>query len=465
MTIAPQSLARQLADICGPANTMEDPGELARYQIGEMRPLVAARPASSEETVEIVKLAEGEGLALVACGARTKLGMGMPPRKYDLALDLARLNRVIAYDPGDLTLSVEAGISLAALDGELRKHSQFLPQAVPFFRSATVGGTVASGVDTPLRQFYGTARDYVLGMEFITGTGVLTKSGGRVVKNVTGYDLHKLMIGAMGTLGIITKINFRTFPLALEPRTFIASFADAPGALALRNLIADSPLRPLSLDILSPGIAQVFSGTTAAQIEPAPPPMEVMSGANWQLAAQFAGNEGIRARYESEFERMTHEAGGVRVASVSMLEMDGLAGRIREFVPIALGNSSATTVVKIGVLPSRTHEMLASCARAAEENNLRWAAVARGVGIILAALLPDARNEESAGRAQRATEQIAESTAALGGNMTIPWCPGEWKHRMKIWGIDRNDFAQMKKLKQFFDPHGTLSPGRFVGGL
>ncbi|MGH9679270.1 MAG: FAD-binding oxidoreductase [Candidatus Acidiferrales bacterium] len=294
---------------------------------------------------------------------------------------------------------------------------------------------------------------------------MLTKSGGRVVKNVTGYDLHKLMIGAMGTLGIITKINFRTFPLALEPRTFIASFADAPGALALRNLIADSSLRPLSLDILSPGIAQVFSGTTSAQIGTAPPPTEGMSGAYWQLAAQFAGNESIRERNESEFERMTHEAGGARVAGVSMLEMDELAGRIREFAPIALGNSPATTIVKIGVLPSRMHEMLASCARAAGDNNLRWAAVARGVGIILAALLPDGRSEESAGRVRRATEHIAESTAALGGNMTIPWCPEEWKHQMKIWGIDRNDFAQMKKLKQFFDPHGTLSPGRFVGGL
>lgn len=465
MTITPQSLVRQLADICGPANTVEDPGELAQYQIGAMRPMAAAKPASSEDVAEIVKLAAGEGLALVTCGARSKLGMGMPPRKYDLALDLTRLNRVIAYDPGDLTLGVEAGILLASLDGELRKHSQFLPLAVPFFRSATAGGTVASGVDTPLRQFYGTARDYILGMEFVTGSGVLTKSGGRVVKNVTGYDLHKLMIGAMGTLGVITKINFRTFPLALEPRTFVASFANAAGALALRNLVADSPLRPLSLDILSPGITQVFSGTMAEQIEPAPLPVGLFSRSSWLVAAQFAGNESIRTRNESELERMTREAGGARVENFSMREMEGLAGRIREFVPIALGNSPAATIVKIGVLPSRMNEILAACERAAEENNLRWAAVARGVGIILAALLPEERNEESARRARRATEQIAESTSALGGNLTIPWCPEEWKTQLKIWGIERNDFEQMKKLKQFFDPHGTLSPGRFVGGL
>ena len=353
MTITPHSLARRLADICGDAHAVEDPAELGRYQIGALRPLAAAKPASSEDVAEIVKLAAGDGLALVTCGARSKLGMGMPPRKYDLALDLARLNRVIAYDPGDLTLGVEAGIPLGILADELRKHSQFLPLAVPFFRSATAGGTIASGVDTPLRQFYGTARDYILGMEFITGSGILTKSGGRVVKNVTGYDLHKLMIGAMGTLGVITKINFRTFPLAAETRAFVASFAEAKGALALRDLIADSPLRPLSLDILSPGIAQVFSGQIATQIEPAPLPAGLISDSPWELVAQFAGNESIRARYESELGRMAREAGAARTATFSQSEMEGLSGRIREFVPIALRNSPAATIVKISVLPSR----------------------------------------------------------------------------------------------------------------
>lgn len=465
MTITPSSLARHLADICGSAHAVEDPAQLACYQIGESRPRAAARPASSEETAEIVKLAAAEGLALVACGARSKLGMGMPPRRYDLALDLARLNRVIAYDPGDLTLSVEAGIPLSLLSGELHKHSQFLPLAVPFFRSATAGGSVASGVDTPLRQFYGTARDYILGMDFITGSGVLTKSGGRVVKNVTGYDLHKLMIGATGTLGVITKINFRTFPLALEPRMFAASFADAAGALALRNLIADSALRPLTLDILSPVTAQVFSGNGAAQIEPGPLPSGLFPDSSWHLVAQFAGNETVRRRNESELERMAHEARAARVANFAMDEMEGLAGRIREFVPIALGNSPATTIIKIGVLPSRMDEMLASCERAARDNNLRWAGVARGVGIILAALLPDELNEDSARRVRRATEQIAESAATLGGSMTVPWSPAAWKSQLKVWGIDREDFAQMKKLKTFFDPQGTLSPGRFAGGL
>ncbi len=124
--------------------------------------------------------------------------MGAAPRQYDLALDLTRLDRVIAYDPGDMTLSVEPGIPLRRIESALAEHRQFLPLVVPFMDRATVGGTIASGVDSPLRQFYGTARDYVLGIEFVTGDGASAKSGGRVVKNVSGYDLHKLMIGALG---------------------------------------------------------------------------------------------------------------------------------------------------------------------------------------------------------------------------------------------------------------------------
>ena len=127
-----------------------------------------------------------------------------------------------------------------------------LPLAVPFMDRATVGGTIASGVDSPLRQLYGTARDYVLGMEFVTGDGAPAKSGGRVVKNVTGYDLHKLMIGALGTLGVITKINFRTFPLPVATRASWPRSTQPPGDRAAARH-RPSPLRPLVVEIVSPG--------------------------------------------------------------------------------------------------------------------------------------------------------------------------------------------------------------------
>ena len=182
----------------------------------------------------------------------------MPPRQYDLALDMTRLDRITAYDPGDLTLGVEPGIPLRKLAAVLAEHDSCF-RCGSLLHSRTIGGTIASGVDTPLRQMYGTARDYVLGMEFVTGEGVPAKSGGRVVKNVTGYDMHKLMIGALGTLGVITKINFRTFPAPSAPRAFMAIFETRQRALDLRHRIARSPLTPMTIEILSPRAAALFS--------------------------------------------------------------------------------------------------------------------------------------------------------------------------------------------------------------
>src|SRR5437879_4020903 len=136
---------------------------------------------------------------------------------------------------------------------------EVLPLLVPWDPLSTIGGTVASGIDSPLRQFYGTARDFLIGAEFVDGTGHLCKSGGRVVKNVTGYDLHKLLIGSLGTLAVITCLNFRTFPAPIAgSRGFVASFPNAEDALPLRRAIASSSLTPLPLDIVSPELAQLF---------------------------------------------------------------------------------------------------------------------------------------------------------------------------------------------------------------
>jgi glycolate oxidase FAD binding subunit len=171
----------RLADIVGPSNVITDPAQLVAYTIDQKAPSAAARPQSTAEIVDVVKFAVKEKLVIVATGARTKLGMGLPPRQYDIALDVTRLDRLVSYDPGDLTLSVEAGMPLHKLGAVLAEHHQFLPLALPYYNQTTIGGAVASGVDGPLRQFYGTARDYLLGMEFVTGEGVAAKSGGRVV--------------------------------------------------------------------------------------------------------------------------------------------------------------------------------------------------------------------------------------------------------------------------------------------
>src|SRR5438067_11931379 len=148
----------------------------------------------------------------------------MPPSLLDVSIDMTELYKIAHYDPGDLTVSVDAGARFNDLAAPLYKQKQFLPLPVPFYVESTIGGIIASGVDSALRHSYGTARDFLIGAEFIDGTGHLCKSGGRVVKNVTGYDLQELLIGSLGTLAVITRLNFRTFPAAPASRGFVLSF-------------------------------------------------------------------------------------------------------------------------------------------------------------------------------------------------------------------------------------------------
>jgi|HubBroStandDraft_1064217.scaffolds.fasta_scaffold01805_10 glycolate oxidase FAD binding subunit len=465
MTAGTKLAAARLAEIVGDSNFFADPARLAEYEIDGIRPSAAVRPGSSEEVADVVKFAAAEKLAVIASGARTKLGIGLPPRSYDLALDLTRLDRVISYDPGDLTLSVEAGISLRKLAGVLGERGQFLPLAVPFFGRATIGGTVASGVNSPLRQFYGTARDYILGMQFVTGEGTLAKSGGRVVKNVTGYDIHKLMIGALGTLGVVTKVNFRTFPLPVGSRAFVANFETAERALEMRARVAQSPLTPITMEVLSPGVAGLFYSDAAAGIEAKPFATKIITNKTWAFSAGFAGTEKVLDRCEAEARAIAGQCGAVGVTALAADHIPGAFGRKREFIPIALDSSPAATILKISVLPSKLKDVLAETGAAAESDSLRWAAMARGIGVAYVALLPESKTDSSRAQVARAADRIQAACARLEGHATIPWCPTEWKPSLKIWGLERADLPQMRKVKAVFDPNGVLSPGRFVGGL
>ncbi len=465
MSIAARIVPAQLAGIVGDANLLTDPKEFWGYEIDGKKPTAVVRPGSTEEIADILKFARSEKLAIVAMGARTKLAMGLPPRQYDIALDMTRLDRVLAYDPGDLTLSVEAGIPLHKVQSELAAHGQFLPLAVPFLDRTTVGGTIASGIDSPLRQSYGTARDYILGMEFVTGEGIVAKSGGRVVKNVTGYDIHKLLAGSLGTLGVITKINLRTFPRPLHTRGSVVHFETAEDALALRHRIARSHLTPLTIEILSPKTDELLAGDAAARIEPNEFDSTLFSNTHWTLATSFAGNDLVLERYERELRQKAEQSGAVEAQVLSDESIPGAFGRVREFVPIALESSPATTIVKVSALPSRMNDILGAAARAADESNLACAALARGVGVIYLALLPPVRTEQALSTVAQATSKIVAVCARLEGNVTIPWCPAEWKASLNVWGPARGDFELMRKVKMLFDPGNTLSPGRFAGDI
>jgi glycolate dehydrogenase FAD-binding subunit len=469
MNASTASAVSRLEGILGSSGFSSDPMQLSKYAICGVTPAAVARPGSAEEVAEVVRFAGAENLAIVPCGARTKLNIGAPPQRCDIALDLSGLDRITAYDPADLTLAVEPGVTLATLARSLGQHGQFLPLGAPFAARATVGGTAISGVDGPMRQFYGTVRDSLLGAEFITGDGVAGKSGGRVVKNVTGYDLHKPLIGSLGTLAIVTKLNFRTFPAPQEMRGFIAHFPNADSAAALRHAVAKSFLRPLTLEILGCGAADLLTSAVASRVEPISLPNGLFSGKGWIAATSFAGDEAVLARCERDLRQLADFAGATAFSTIGADQdraaLAAVFGRVREFVPIALDASPAATIVKASVPPAHLERALCSLKHAADEHSLSSAVLARGVSVIYAALLAAERNESALHRVASATKRISADIAQLGGHSTIPWCPAEWKSHLNIWGTESASVALMRKLKAVFDPRSILAPGRFAGGI
>jgi glycolate dehydrogenase FAD-binding subunit len=453
----------RLADIVGASNAVTDPRDLGAYEVDGKRPTAAARPGSANEVAELVKLAVAENLAAIPCGARTKLGIGMPPSRYDLAIDLSRLDRVISYDPGDLTLSVESGIPVSKLAAALAEHNQFLPLEVPFYDRATVGGTLSSGVDSPLRQLYGTPRDFVLGMEFVTGEGELAKSGGRVVKNVSGYDLHKLFLGAIGSLGVITRVNFRTFPLPQRTATVLAAFRWANSAFEFNRAVQKSSLRPQAVEILSSAAAAILNASQRGK------PLFAEHDSAWWVAVGIAGNESVIERCERELSGMAQSADRDSLESFELLKNDSQSriwSAICELPSAILRASPQAAIFRVSCLPKNFAGLCEGSDDIAKKFSLRIVHAFRGAGVAYVALLPAEENLGAMPQLKQACAAMLDTSANWWKtSVAIPWCPLEFKREINIWGAPRQDFPLMQKVKQSFDPRGIFAPGRFVGGL
>jgi glycolate oxidase FAD binding subunit len=420
---------------------------------------VVVRPGDAAQIAEILRYAAAEKLAVIPAGGGTKLGIGSTPARYDISLDLSRMNKVLAYDPQDLTLGVEPGVRIQALLSTLAEKKQFLPLAVPFSERATVGGIVAANSSSSLRHAYGGVRDFCLGMEFVTGEGVQAKSGGRVVKNVTGYDLHKLLIGSLGTLAVITRVNFRTFPLLPAQETFVASFSAPVAAFDFCRTVSHSVLTPQIVEVADPSAERLlFSGEVSARIEPR----------TWSVILTAAGQAAVVERHARELGHLATAANAEEFVPLGESEAVSVLARIREFPRLILEAAPSAAVFRIGVAPTMMASLLGKLLEIASRNKLELLALARSSGILYAAFLPD---EDSADTPASLTTAIPEAFRACGQNdipasAMLEWCPTSVKNAVGgAWGPSRPDFELMRRVKRAFDPQNVLAPGRFAGGI
>jgi glycolate oxidase FAD binding subunit len=388
-------------------------------------PLPVRRPASVAEVCGLVREARAAGRGVYPVGGRTTLDLGHVPTKPGIALDTRRLNAVIEHAARDMTITVQAGITLAELAKVLAAENQWLPIDVPNPDAATVGGAIAANVSGPRRLGHGTFRDYILGISFVTDDGVEVKGGGRVVKNVAGYDLMKLHTGALGTLGVITQVTLKVKPKpeAMAALTFAVNAASVGPTL---DRLHASESRPVSIDVFknSPHPWAIACGFE-----------EKAATVDWQLTR--LGQEFHGAPIS---ETATHRG----AAAVMMFD-----ARTAEQQPRA-----ESVTLKVNTTPSNTAVVVLAAAAVHPEA----AVVAHAGSGIVWVHLP---TELGVDRVSSAVAELTKLTAA-NGNVTVRRCPPQWKAVLPVWGKDRGDRELMRTVKRALDPDDVFNPGRLV---
>jgi glycolate oxidase FAD binding subunit len=458
---ATTNLATRLENILGANHIVSAEEELREYAVDGVVPAAIARPASQEHVVELVRFVTADGLSLIASGSRSKLDFGMPPARYDIAVDMKSMQSIAHFDAGDLTLSVDAGMPLRVLESVLSEKQQFLPLAVPCYESSTIGGAVASGIDSVLRHQYGTVRDFLIGAEFVDGTGNLCKSGGRVVKNVTGYDLHKLLVGSLGTLGVITRLNFRTFPMPRVFGGYIACFSSADAALAFRTSIEFQDLPVANIELLDPGAATLLRTT----LDKSSVSLPVESDRDiWLVGVGYEGNESVVQRITRELDKLAQGAGAREHAELDATTDAAFSGVLRESFDWLRDSAPAVALFRI-TLPDISAANLTILSDIAKTASLRSATFLRAGATLYFLVLAEHEQLSFIDALSNVTESVFAAVANLQGCATLLHAPQTLKQRISIWGPKRPDFRMMERIKRSFDPKNIFAPGRFVGGL
>jgi glycolate oxidase FAD binding subunit len=374
------------------------------------------RPRSTEEVSAVLRAAAGLGLRVLARGSGTRLAWGVPPTALDLIVDISRMDAVVAHAAGDLVVTVQAGLPMVALQDTLAPHRQRLALDSSDNLGGTIGGTIATAASGPLRYRYGSVRDLLIGITVVLADGSVARSGGKVVKNVAGYDLGKLYTGSLGTLGVITEAVFRLHPLPEASRWITVPAADAARAAAAIAAIRGSQHDPVALEVdrAAPG-GPVIVGIA---VEGVAGGIGARAGAVADLLAAAAGTPAMVTEQPPDWwGQPPHPPQGP--AATVTCEPTGLA------------------------------DLLATA-----PGTLRGSA---GAGVLVAGL-------NDGDRLSTELPQLREIAHRHGGNAVLRCAPAKCKTGLDVWG-PVPALALMRRLKEQFDPEHRLSPGRYVGGI
>jgi glycolate dehydrogenase FAD-binding subunit len=412
--------------------------ELSPFVVEGRTPIAAVFPGSVDQVAAVVREAAAAGSTVMPWGGGTAVAVGEPPRP-GIVLGLRRLARVVEHEPGDLTATVEAGLTLARLQEALRARGQWLSLDPPDAGQATVGGIVATNAGGPRRHLYGTVRDLLIGLTVVTADGALVRGGGKVVKNVAGYDLPKLFIGSWGTLGIVVDATFKLRPVPDDERLVAIPFERLKDCGAAARGVLASDLIPNAVDVLD--------ATAAAALGLGGDP------------ALVVGFDGLREQVDwqvAELTALVGPHGGREASTLPPATWARLETIARDAV------AAPPAVMTFSVLPTVVTDTMERGAEVARQRGLGsvWTAHA-GVGAVTAALLTG--HEPAAVSAVLAEwRRIATSG---GGHAMLAWAPLTVKAHVPVWDDAGAAGRIMQRIKAQLDPGDVLNPGRFVAGI
>ena len=415
-----------LQKIVGEEHAREATGEDA---VDGVTPSFVAEPGSIEETSELMKLASEEGLTAAARGSGTKMSLGNPPRDLDLILSTVRMNEIIEHTPGDQVVRVQAGLKLQDLQEQLASANQMLAIDPPERGAgATIGGMVAANSSGPRRFQYGTIRDLIIGITVVLPDGTVAKAGGKVVKNVAGYDLSKLFTGSLGTLGIIATCNFRLHPRPEATRTVAVELGDTLSAGKAAQAAMHAQIVASAVELHWSEEGKLLT----VLIEGIPP--------------------GVEAQAET-VSFLLKEFGEVRTLSDEEVENLG------PLDPPGVGDEEVA--IKIAHPPAELTGVLDSALGATERRSVTPRITGHaGTGVTYVAL--SGGDEEA--RVQ-VVEELREIWVRRCGSVIVRKAPPSAKERLDVWGPAGDYLGLLRRIKDKFDPREVLSPGRFVGGI
>jgi glycolate oxidase FAD binding subunit len=413
--------------------------ELSPFVIEGRTPEAAVFPGTVEELAAVVRQTAAAGVAIVPWGGGTGTAVGEPPPRPGIVLGLRRMARVVEHEPGDLTVTVEAGLTVAGLQEALRARGQWLSLDPPDAERATVGGVIAANASGPRRHLYGTIRDLLIGVTVVTADGAVVRGGGKVVKNVAGYDLPKLFIGSWGTLGVVVDATFKLRPLPDDERLLAVRFDRLKDCGAAARALLAGDLIPNAIEILDP--------TAAAAL-----------GLGGE-AALVVGFDGLREQVDwqaAELTALVGPLGGRDVTTLPPATWPKLTTVARDAF------TTPAALMTLSVLPTHVVDTMEQGAQAARQRGLvsAWAAHA-GVGAVTGALFAIG---EAAAVATVLTEWRMLAGAG-GGHAVLTWAPLAVKAQVPVWGDAGPAGRIMQRIKAQLDPDDVLNPGRFVSGI